>query len=50
MNKRRIRPFLGILAALLLVLGTSCQWLQNEFFFLDKARPEPPPPPGVQPW
>lgn len=53
MRKQRIRPLLGIAVALLLLLATSCQWLQNEFFFLDTARPEPPPPPLpglVQPW
>ncbi|MEM7204071.1 MAG: hypothetical protein AAF628_27665 [Planctomycetota bacterium] len=43
------RRFVGglLLVALLASLG-SCQFLQNEFFFLDAARP-PAPPDAVDP-
>jgi len=50
MRKRPIRA--GLLLVLLLAVTTGCQWLQNEFFFIDKAHPEPPPalPGAGHPW
>ena len=42
-SQRRIRASLLILLAMCALLSTACQWVQNEFFTLDRARPEPAP-------
>ncbi len=34
---------MGLSLLALLVFCPSCQWLQNEFFYLDTARPAPAP-------
>lgn len=43
-SHRRGRLALGLLLALAALPCSSCQWLQNEFFQLDRAAPPPPPP------
>jgi len=40
-KRRRGWLALAILLVAFSFLGTSCQWLQNEFFTLDRARPQP---------
>jgi hypothetical protein len=49
-SSRRLRAALAVLLVGFLLLGTACQWFQNEFFTLDRARPSAPPEPGVSPW
>jgi len=49
-SKRRPSASLVVLLVCLLLLGTACQWIQNEFFTLDRARPSAPPDQTVPPW
>lgn len=49
MIRRRFRPFAAL--ALVVLCATSCQFIQNEFFTLNKAKPKlETDGRAVQPW